>query len=56
MYRIKKFGLYAALVFALFYLFTRPVQAANAVSGAIEGVFTGADKVAVFFSSIDLGG
>lgn len=50
--RIKKILMYTAILFALFYLFTRPAQAAAAVNGVFDGVIHGANQLAVFFSKV----
>ncbi|WP_185844590.1 hypothetical protein [Nonomuraea sp. WAC 01424] len=52
MNRKRRFGLYVLAAFAIFYLFTRPAQAAAAVNGAFNGVMQGADRLAVFFTNI----
>ena len=49
---IKPILLALVVVFALFYLVTRPEQAANAVQGAVDAVFTGAEAVGRFFTSL----
>lgn len=43
-----------ALAFAIFYLFSRPAQAADAVNGVVDGIFTGANRLAAFLSDIRL--
>lgn len=52
MYRIKKALMYAAIAFAVFYLFTKPADAAGAVNGALDGILHGADQLALFFSKV----
>lgn len=49
---LRKFIVRALLLFALFYLFTRPAQAAAAVNGVFDGVIHGANQLAVFFSKV----
>ncbi|MFD4422262.1 hypothetical protein ACFWN7_12280 [Agromyces sp. NPDC058484] len=39
-------------VFALFYMVSRPEDAANAVQGAMAAVFSGAEAVGRFFTSL----
>jgi hypothetical protein len=36
----------------VFYLFTKPTQAAAAVNGVFEGILHGADQLAVFFTNV----
>ena len=48
----KKVITYVAVAFAIFYLFTRPAQAAGAVNGVFDGVIKGANQLAVFFSTV----
>ncbi|GAA1752293.1 hypothetical protein ACI2LC_19760 [Nonomuraea wenchangensis] len=50
--QVKKVITYVAIAFVVFYLFTRPAQAADAVNGVINGIFQGADQLAVFFSQV----
>jgi hypothetical protein len=52
MRRSKKVITYAAIAFVVFYLFTRPAQAADAVNGVFDGVLQGANQLAVFVSGI----
>lgn len=52
MYRFKKVGIYAAVAFVVFFLFTRPEQAAAAVNGVLGGIMQGADSLSVFFTSV----
>jgi hypothetical protein len=40
------------VAFVVFYLFTKPAQAANAVNGAFDGILTGANQLAVFFTHV----
>ncbi|WP_181449110.1 hypothetical protein [Nonomuraea aridisoli] len=50
--QVKKVLTYVAVAFVIFYLFTRPAEAADAVNGVFAGIFAGADRLAVFFSSV----
>ncbi|GAB2906191.1 hypothetical protein ACFMQL_28060 [Nonomuraea fastidiosa] len=50
--QVKKVITYVAIAFVVFYLFTRPAQAAAAVNGVFDGIIHGANQLAVFFSSI----
>jgi hypothetical protein len=52
MHRWKKVITYVAVGFVVFYLFTRPAQAAGAVNGVFDGIVQGANQLAVFVSSI----
>ena len=52
MHRVKKYLPYLVAAFALFYLFTRPANAAEAVNGAFDGIMHGADQLATFFSKV----
>ena len=36
----------------IFYLFTRPASAADAVNGVVDGIFHGADQLAVFATHV----
>ena len=49
---VKPLVLTLVVVFALFYLVTRPEDAANAVQGAVDAVFNGAQAVGRFFTSL----
>lgn len=51
-HRIKKFLMYTLVAFVVFYLFSRPAQAANAVSSVFDGVINGANQLAVFFTNV----
>jgi hypothetical protein len=51
-FKVKKVLMYAAVAFVVFYLFSQPAQAARAVNGALNGVLTGANQLAVFFTSL----
>lgn len=48
----RRWLVYVIAAFAIFYLFTRPAEAAAAVDGVFDGVLTGADRLAVFFTAI----
>ncbi|MFF0864130.1 hypothetical protein ACFYUV_20395 [Nonomuraea sp. NPDC003560] len=52
MNRKRKFSLYLLAAFAIFYLFTRPAQAATAVHGVFDGIVHGANQLSVFFTSV----
>lgn len=52
MYRFKKVLMYVGIPFVLFFLFTRPAQAASAVNGVFDGVLQGANQLAVFFTNV----
>ncbi|HEY9294386.1 MAG TPA: hypothetical protein VIP98_24150 [Microlunatus sp.] len=49
---IKRLVVALVVIFALFYLFTRPTDAADAVRSAFGAVGTGMDAVMTFFSSL----
>lgn len=48
----RKVIAYTAALFVIFFLFTRPAQAADAVNGAFDGILHGADQLATFFSKV----
>ena len=48
---VKRIVIALAVVFALFYLITRPEDAANAVEGAVGAVWSGVEAVGRFFTS-----
>ena len=50
--QVKKVITYVAVAFVVFYLFTRPAQAADAVNGVFDGILQGANQLAVFFSRV----
>jgi hypothetical protein len=50
--QVKKVVTYALVAFVIFYLFTRPAQAASAVNGVFDGIVHGANQLAVFFTSV----
>jgi hypothetical protein len=52
MFRLRRWVSYTALAFAVFYLFTRPAQAAGAVNGVFNGILHGANQLAVFFGAV----
>lgn len=52
MFRGKRVVVFAVLAFTIFYLFTRPAQAADAVDGVFNGVLAGANQLAVFFTHV----
>jgi hypothetical protein len=49
---VRKVLLLLVVTFAVFYLVTRPVDAANAVSGAFDGLGTVFSSIMTFFRSI----
>jgi hypothetical protein len=49
---VKKVLTYIAIAFVIFYLFTQPTSAAAAVKGVIDGIGTGAERLATFFTSL----
>jgi hypothetical protein len=51
-FKVKKVLAYVGVAFVIFYLFSQPAQAAKAVNGAFNGVLTGANQLAVFFTSL----
>jgi type III secretory pathway component EscS len=50
--QVKKVITYVAVAFVVFYLFTRPAEAAAAVNGVFDGILQGANQLATFFSSV----
>ncbi|WP_188188923.1 hypothetical protein [Nonomuraea sp. SYSU D8015] len=52
MFRLRRWLGYGAIAFAVFYLFTRPAQAAGAVNGVFDGILNGANQLAVFFGAV----
>lgn len=52
MMRYKTWLIRAAIAFVIFYLFTRPANAAEAVNSAFDGVMHGANQLATFFSKV----
>jgi len=49
---VKRILLGLVVLFALFYLVTRPEDAANAVQGAFAAVWGGVEAVGRFFTSL----
>jgi len=49
---VKRIAIGLVVVFALFYMITRPEDAANAVQGAVGAVFNAAESVGRFFTSL----
>lgn len=49
---VKRIVLGLVVVFAAFYLITRPEDAANAVQGAVDAVFNAAGSIVTFFTSL----
>lgn len=52
MHRWKKWLTYAAVAFTLFYLLSRPANAAEAVNSVVAGVINSADQLAVFLNHL----
>jgi hypothetical protein len=50
--QVKKVLTYVGVAFVVFYLFTRPAEAASAVNGVLDGIMNGADQLATFFSQV----
>ncbi|MEO3812884.1 hypothetical protein ABGB17_28110 [Sphaerisporangium sp. B11E5] len=50
--KLQKVLVYLAVAFAVFYLYSRPADAADAVRGVIDGIGTGASQLATFFSQL----
>ncbi|WP_336209166.1 hypothetical protein [Nonomuraea sp. LPB2021202275-12-8] len=50
--QVKKVITYVIVAFVVFYLFTRPAEAAAAVSGVFDGIVQGANQLAVFFTNV----
>lgn len=50
--QVKKVLTYGSIGFVAFYLFTRPGDAASAVKGAMDTVYTAADSLAQFVSHL----
>jgi len=51
-FNLKKVLTYVAVAFVVFFLFSQPAKAAQAVNGAFNGVLHGANQLAVFFTSL----
>ncbi|GII53991.1 hypothetical protein Pth03_23800 [Planotetraspora thailandica] len=49
---VKKVATYVAVAFVIFYLLTQPTAAAAAVRGMFDGITTGAERLATFFTSL----
>ena len=49
---VKRIAIGLVVVFALFYMITRPEDAANAVQGAVAAVWGGVEAVGRFFTSL----
>lgn len=49
---VRRIALALVVLFALFYLVTRPEDAANAVEGAVGAVWNGVQSVGRFFTSL----
>jgi hypothetical protein len=49
---VKRIIIGLVVVFALFYMITRPEDAANAVQGAVAAVWGGVEAVGRFFTSL----
>ncbi|ACZ91942.1 MULTISPECIES: hypothetical protein [Streptosporangium] len=50
--QVKKVLTYGGAAFVAFFLFTRPGDAANAVRGAMDTVYTAANSLAQFVSHL----
>lgn len=50
--QVKKVLTYVLVAFLVFYLFTRPADAAAAVNGVFDGIINGANQLAVFFTNV----
>lgn len=51
-YYAKKALMYGAVAFIVFYLLSRPADAATAVNGVFDGIINGANQLSVFFSKV----
>ena len=49
---VKRIVIALVVIFAFFYMITRPEDAANAVEGAVGAVWTGVEAVGKFFTSL----
>ena len=49
---VKRIVIGLVVVFAFFYLITRPEDAATAVEGAVGAVWTGVEAVGTFFTKL----
>ena len=52
---VKKVLTYVAVAFVIFYLLTRPAEAATAVKNMLGGITTGAERLSAFFTSLVAG-
>lgn len=50
--QVKKVLTYTAIAFVVFFLYTRPAAAADAVNGVFDTVATAGDRLATFFTNI----
>ncbi|MEV7967604.1 hypothetical protein AB0O34_16695 [Sphaerisporangium sp. NPDC088356] len=50
--KTKKVLLYLVIAFAVFYVYSRPAEAATAVRGMATGISSGAGQLAMFFSKL----
>ncbi|MEU9885730.1 hypothetical protein [Sphaerisporangium sp. NPDC051011] len=50
--KTKKVLLYLAVAFVVFYMYSRPAEAATAVKGLFNGISSGASQLAMFFSRL----
>jgi hypothetical protein len=50
--QVKKVLTYGGIGFVAYYLFARPADAADAVRGAFDTVFTAADSLAQFVNNL----
>ncbi|MCW2882101.1 MAG: hypothetical protein JWQ95_6201 [Sphaerisporangium sp.] len=48
----KKVLLYLFVAFVVFYMYSRPAEAATAVKGVFTGISSGAGQLAMFFSKL----
>ncbi|MFG2072772.1 hypothetical protein SAMN05421874_1355 [Nonomuraea maritima] len=50
--QVKKVITYVAVAFVVFYLLSRPAEAATAVNSVFDGIVAGANQLAVFFTGV----
>ncbi|GAA0834001.1 MULTISPECIES: hypothetical protein [Streptosporangium] len=50
--QVKKVLTYLGVAFVVFYLFTKPAEAAGAVNGVFDGIVRGADQLALFVTRV----
>ncbi|GGM63747.1 hypothetical protein GCM10010106_07150 [Thermopolyspora flexuosa] len=50
--KVKKVLTYLGIAFVIFFLYTRPAEAAEAVRGVFDGVADGANSLATFVSQV----